>query len=105
MARDLALTAREFSGEEACSMRLVSRAFPTQEALLSGALDVARALAAKSPLALAGTKRVLLYQRDHSVHDGLDLVATWNAAMLKSADLQEIFVARAEGRRPAFSKL
>ena len=44
--------------------------------------------------------------RDHSVQDGLDYVATWNSAMLpQSADLGEVFAAKAEGRKPAFSKL
>ena len=41
-----------------------------------------------------------------SVATGLDYVATWNAAMLpQSADVRETFLARAEGRRPAYSKL
>lgn len=38
--------------------------------------------------------------------DGLDYVATWNAGMLpQSADVQEVFAARVEGRRPLFSRL
>jgi hypothetical protein len=44
--------------------------------------------------------------RDHSVQDGLDYVATWNSAQLpQSGDLQEVFAARAEGRRPRFRPL
>lgn len=47
------------------------------------------------------------HSRDHpGVPLGLDYVATWNSAMLPgSADIQEVFMARAEGRRPLFSRL
>ena len=44
--------------------------------------------------------------RDHSVADGLELVAAYNAAMLPSSDIQEVFAAVVkERRRPKFSKL
>ena len=62
-AADLALTARTVSGAEALSLGLVSRTFADAAALLEGAGQAARALAARPPLALAGTKRVLLHQR------------------------------------------
>lgn len=51
------------AGMEAKELRLVSQAYPSQEALMAGATAMARAIAAKSPLAVCGTKRVLLYQR------------------------------------------
>lgn len=63
-------------------------------------------IAARSPLAVVGTKQVLLYQRDHSIKDGLDYVATWNAAMLPSLDLDAVLAARKDrGQQPVFSKL
>ena len=88
-------------------MHLVTRTFADRDALLAGALALARQIAAKSPLAVAGTKRVLLFQRDsRTVQEGLDYVATWNAAMLpQSTDIQEVFAAAAQRRRPLFSKL
>jgi enoyl-CoA hydratase len=49
---------------------------------------IARAIASKSPLAVRGTKEMLLYSRDHSVTDGLNYIATWNAGMMSQADLQ-----------------
>lgn len=51
------------AGTEARELRLVSQTFKSQDALMAGAAALARAIAAKSPLAVAGTKRVLLYQR------------------------------------------
>jgi hypothetical protein len=38
---------------------------------------------------IQGTKEMLLYARDHSVEEGLNHVATWNAAMLQSDDLKK----------------
>lgn len=44
--------------------------------------------------------------RDHSVPDGLEYVAAYNAAMLPSSDIQEVFKAVVKERRaPTFSKL
>lgn len=43
------------------------------------------------------------YSRDHSVADGLDYMATWNAAMLLSDDLMEAFQAKMQ-KRPAVYK-
>lgn len=44
--------------------------------------------------------------RDHSVPDGLAYVAAYNAAMLPSSDIQEVFKAVIKERRPPkFSKL
>ena len=81
---------------------LVNAVFETPQALLAGAGELARAIAAKSPLAIRGTKEMLNYGRDHSVADGLNYVATWNAAMLLGADLDEAGRALRERRSPRF---
>jgi hypothetical protein len=47
-------------------------------------------------------KEVITYARDHSVADGLNFVATWNAAMLLSDDLQEAMMANMGKRKPEF---
>ena len=63
---------------------------------------VAHSIAGKSPLAIRGTKEMLNYGRDHSIADGLNYVATWNAAMMMSADLSESMIAMREKRLPKF---
>lgn len=103
VARELAYTCRGVSGREAAELRLANRCFDTPEELRKGALDIARELAAKSPLALRGTKRAINYARDHSVADALDQVASWNAATLRSADLREAVTAHLEKRPPVFA--
>ena len=62
-------------------------------------------IAAKSPLAVCGTKAVLLRSRDLTVDQGLDYVATWNSAVLLSDDLTEAKLAYHQKRKPLFAKL
>ena len=85
--REVAYTGRTVEAAEAQSMGLVTRVFPTREALQAGVREVAATIAAKSPLSIRGVKEMVNYARDHSVADGLNHVATWNAAMLLSEDL------------------
>ena len=85
--RELAYTGRTVDAAEAQAMGLVARVYPTREALQAGVREIAATIATKSPLAIRGVKEMLNYARDHSVADGLDHVATWNAAMLLSEDL------------------
>lgn len=102
-AMDLALTGREVTGSEAKGMGLVSRVFETREEMERGVEAIAREIAAKSELAVTGTKAVLLRSRDLSVELGLDYVATWNAAVLMSKDLEEAVRAKMEKRKPVFN--
>ena len=102
MARELAYTGRKFDAAEALGMRLVNRVFDTREALQQGVREIATTIAAKSPLSIRGVKEMITYARDHSVADGLNYVATWNAAMLLSNDLQEAMMANMGKRKPEF---
>lgn len=102
IVRELAYTGRNVEANEAQRIGLVNRVFDTQDALIDGVRQLARGIAAKSPLAIRGTKEMLNYGRDHSVADGLNYIATWNAAMLMSADLNESMTALREKRLPKF---
>ena len=74
-------------------------------ALEAAVAERAAALAAKSPLAVQGTKQAMLHARDHSVGDGLEFVAMMNSARLTSEDLSEAMGAKFARRAPTFSKL
>ena len=45
---------------------------------------------------------MISYMRDHRVDDGLDYVATWNAAMLQSNDLRVAMTAHMTKQKPEF---
>ena len=89
-------------GTEAKQMNLVNQCYASREALMEGVMEIATAIASKSPLSIRGTKEVLRYTRDHSVDDALNYMSTWNAAMLLSDDLTEAFKATMEKRTPRF---
>jgi enoyl-CoA hydratase len=88
VVRELAYTGRNMGAEEARAVGFVNRVFENREIMLREVTAIARGIAAKAPLAVRGTKQMLLYSRDHSVADGLDYIATWNAGMMSQTDLQ-----------------
>lgn len=46
--------------------------------MMAGALEMAAEMAARSPVAVQGTKVNLIYSRDHSVAQGLDYMVAPN---------------------------
>lgn len=102
IVRELAYTARNVDAVEAEKIGLINRLFDSAEALTAGVDAIATTIASKSPLSIRGTKEMLNYARDHSVADGLKYVASWNAGLLMSADLQEAMMANMEKRKPEF---
>jgi len=69
---------------------------------MAGVMEIAADIASKSPLAIRGTKEMLVYTRDHSVADGLNYIATWNAGMLSAADVTAAVSARMENKLAEF---
>lgn len=100
---ELALSGEDIDAERAERIHLVNRVFPDADTTLASARDLAERIAANSPLAVQGTKRVLDYCEGKSVEDGLKYVATWNAAFLDSDDLKEAMSAFLEKRKPEFT--
>ncbi|CAE6447956.1 unnamed protein product [Rhizoctonia solani] len=106
LLRELAFTAREFGPAEAIQLGMVSRVVEGErDEVVGAALELAKTIAAKSPVAVMGTKRFLLHARDHSVEQSLEYQATWNAAMLQSSDTTEAFKAFTTKKPPRFNPL
>ena len=102
VVRELAYTGRNVDATEAREIGLVNSVYDSREALLDGVMAVAADIASKSPLAIRGTKEMLVYTRDHSVADGLNFIATWNAGMLSQADVMAALTARMEKKVAKF---
>ncbi len=104
-AREMAFTGRRVPARRAYEVGLVQGVYPDHAALVEGVLETAREIAAKSPLAVWGTKVAMNYARDHPVDEGLEQIATWQAGMFQPADMVEALTARAERRPPVFPEL
>ncbi|HZJ93779.1 MAG TPA: crotonase/enoyl-CoA hydratase family protein, partial [Thiopseudomonas sp.] len=100
--RELAYTGRTVDGDEAQRIGLVNHTYPDQEALMAGVFEIAQTIAQKSPIAVQGSKEMIRYMRDHTVADGLNYIATWNAAMLQSEDLRVAMAAQMTQQTPEF---
>jgi enoyl-CoA hydratase len=87
LVRELAYTGRRMEPQEALAAGFVNRVFPDRDSLIAGVTEIAREIARKSPLAIRGSKEMILYSRDHSVADGLNYIATWNAGLMSQSDL------------------
>ena len=101
--RELAYTGRDFGAAEAEKLGFLNATFADKDSMMSEVSSIAATIAAKSPLAIRGTKHILRYTRDHGVENSLDYLATWNASMLLSTDLQEAMTATFDARTPKFA--
>ena len=99
--RELAYTGRRLPAAKAKEIGLVNAVFDTQDQVLA----TAREIASKARLAVAGSKVMINYARDHTTDDGLDYIATWQTGMFAGAHMAEAFAARQEKRDADFPDL
>ena len=105
IVREMALTGRRLSSDEAFSLGLVGKILPDKEACVAAARETAATIAEMSPVAVVTTKISLNYSRDKSTQEGLDHIRAWNMTMLQSTDLMEAVGAQMQKRKATFSKL
>ena len=105
IVRELAYTGRKWSVAEAQAAGFVNAVFSDHETMMDSVMATATEIASKSPMAVWGTKQTMHYTRDHSVADGLEFVANWNAAMFDTDDMAEAFAAQMEQRAAEFPDL
>lgn len=100
---EMVYTGRDLDAARAERIGLVNDVYPDVEALYDAAQALGEEIAANSPLAVQGSKRVLQAGAGMSTDQALDHVALWNAAFLHSNDLEEALSAFAEKRPPDFT--
>lgn len=105
VVKELAYTGRRLGAQKALGYGLVNEIFDTPEAMLAAALQCAREIAAKPPVAIWGTKQVIHYARDHSVDDSLKQMGWVQGAIWSNAQVREAVAAMKEKRAGAFSSL
>ncbi|MCC5813712.1 MAG: crotonase/enoyl-CoA hydratase family protein [Leptospira sp.] len=102
--RELALTGKDISGEEALNMGLVTKLFETPEELLEGAKATALEIANNPAIVIRGVKNVMNYCRDKSIQAGLQYVASYNAGMLDTKDLRVAYESFQNRKRPIYNQ-
>lgn len=105
VARELAYTGETLQPDRAERLGLLNGVFEDEAALRQGVMAVAEKIAAKPPLTISGTKRSLLYARDHTVADALEHAMTLQAGLWNPEDIMESFAARGEKREGQFKDL
>lgn len=100
---ELVYTGDDVDADTAHRIGLVNRVSSDRESLWANAQELGERIAATSPVAVQGAKAVLRAARRRQVDTGLDYVALWNAAFLRSNDLAEALAAFLERRPPRFT--
>jgi enoyl-CoA hydratase len=101
-AAELIYTGKDIDAGRAREIGLVNDVLPDHDAVVAAARAMAAEIAANSPLAVRGSKAILQRGADLTVAQGLDLVALWNTAFIRSEDLNEAMNAFFEKRTPEF---
>ncbi|OXG18898.1 delta(3,5)-Delta(2,4)-dienoyl-CoA isomerase, partial [Cryptococcus neoformans Tu401-1] len=102
--RELALMGRPFGPKEAEEMGFVSEIVDGGRAqVVAVAIEKAKVIASRSPIAVISTKHILNHARDHTVEQGLQYVAAWNMSMLQSSDTAKAMAATRNKEPVTFS--
>ena len=100
VVKELAYTGRRLPAAKALQWGLVSEVFDTREAMVDAALQCAREIASKPPVAIWGTKQAVHYARDHSVEDSLRQMGWLQGAIWSNRHVGEA-IAAMKGKRAA----
>lgn len=105
LVKELAYTGRRLGVERALGCGLVNEVFDSAEATLAAALQCAREIAAKPPVAIWGSKQAIHYARDHSVDDSLRQMGWLQGAIWSNAHVGEAVQAQKQKRAGDFTPL
>ncbi len=105
IVKELAYTGRRLPAARALALGLVNEVFDSPEALLAGAMQAAREIAAKPPVAIWGTEQAIHYTRDHSVQDALRQMGWLQSAIWSNRHVREAVTAMKEKRAGQFADL
>ena len=105
VARQMAYTGERLGADRALAVGLVNAVLPDAAALHVHAQQLALDIAAKSPLAVAGSKRALNYARDHATADALAQMTLLQSAIFDIGEMATAIAAWKDKRAGDFAPL
>jgi len=105
VVHEMAYTGRRLPAQRALAVGLVNEVFDSQETMVAAALQMAREIAEKPPVAIWGSKQAIHYARDHSTQDALQQMGWLQSGIWQTSNLVEAFTAKQQGRTPQFDDL
>ena len=105
VVRELAYTGDRLGAERAERLGFVNGVFASKDELLAGVYRIAQRIASKSPVAIAATKEMVSYARDHSVSESFAMLNALQPSIFDSSEIQKAFKAKAAKQFPEFADL
>ena len=105
VVRELGYTGERLGAERAERLGFVNGLFGSHEELVAGALAVAAKIAAKAPVAIAATKQMISYARDHGVGESFAFLNALQPGIFDPEDIKRALAAAKQGGAPAFDDL
>lgn len=105
IAKEYAYTGRRMPAAKAMRYGLVNEVFDNPEACVAAALQCAKEIASKPPIAIWGTKQAIHYTRDHSTEDALKQMGWLQAAIWSNQHVREAVTAMKQKRAGDFTPL
>jgi enoyl-CoA hydratase len=105
VVRELGYTGDKLGAERAERLGFVNALFDTHEALVEGALAVARKIASKAPVAVAATKQMISFTRDHGVAESFGYLNALQPGIFSMDDIKRSIVAGKSGKPAEYDDL
>jgi enoyl-CoA hydratase len=105
VVKELAYTGRRLGAKQALNYGLVNAVLDTPSQALEAAMQCAREIAAKPPVAIWGTKQAIHYARDHAVDDALKHMGLLQGAIWSTENIEEAMMANKAKRSGVFKNL
>ena len=105
VAREMVYSGERVGAQRALAIGLVNAVLADAPTMLDHAMSLARTIAAKSPLAIAGSKLALNHARDHSTASALEQMALLQSAIFDIDEMATAIAAWKEKRTAEFEAL
>lgn len=102
--REMALTGKDYSGEECLRMGLMNQVFENYEEMEAHGKAIAREIAANPEIVIQGVKQVLAFSEGKPLEAGLNYVAVWNSSFMDSKDFRHAMDSFMTRKKPVYNQ-